>query len=329
MMRFFVFIGMICLFSACVREQYRRIEGKIYGTYYRITYEAKEDFSEKLKAEMEKVNASLSMFNPRSVVARWNRGESEEVDSLFMRMFQAAEKINRETKGAFDITVAPLANAWGFGYKQNRFPLPEEIDSLLQYIGMEKLKIAGCHLLKEKKEMEIDASSIAKGLGVDLVAEFLEGHKVRNYMVDIGGEIRAKGKSDKERPWRIGIDKPIGDVAVSGRELQMIIQFTGGAIATSGNYRNYYIHEGKKYAHTLNPRTGYPVQRDILSSSVYAPTCMEADAYATAFMVLGLEESKKIVENNAEIEVCFVYEQEGENKVWMTEKFKDLVVKEE
>ena len=109
----------------------------------------------------------------------------------------------------------------------------------------------------------------------------------------------------------------------------MIIQFTGGAIATSGNYRNYYIHEGKKYAHTINPRTGYPVQRDILSSSVYAPTCMEADAYATAFMVLGLEESKKIVENNAEIEVCFVYEQEGENKVWMTEKFKDLIVKEE
>ena len=184
-------------------------------------------------------------------------------------------------------------------------------------------------MLKEKKEMEIDASSIAKGLGVDLVAEFLEGHKVRNYMVDIGGEIRAKGESDKERPWRIGIDKPIGDVAASGRELQMIIQFTRGAIATSGNYRNYYIHEGKKYAHTINPRTGYPVQRDILSSSVYAPTCMEADAYATAFMVLGLEESKKIVENNAEIEVCFVYEQEGENKVWMTEKFKDLIVKEE
>lgn len=326
-MRFFIFIGIICLFTACEGEQYRHTEGKVYGTYYRITYEAKEDFAENLKIEMEKVNASLSMFNPQSIVAKWNRGESEEVDSLFIRMFRTAEGINRETKGAFDITVAPLANAWGFGYKQNRFPLPEQIDSLLQYIGMQKLKLAGCHLLKEKEGMEIDASSIAKGLGVDLVAEFLEGHKVQNYMVDIGGEIRVRGESDKKRPWRIGIDKPIDDAAALGRELQMIIQFTGGAIATSGNYRNYYIHEGKKYAHTINPRNGYPVQRDILSSSVYAPTCMEADAYATAFMVLGLEESKKIVENNTEIEVCFVYEQEGKNKLWMTEKFKDLIVK--
>lgn len=314
---------------ACKQEQYRRVEGKIYGTYYRIIYESKEDFSESLKTEMEKVNTSLSMFNPQSVVAKWNRGESKEVDSLFIRMYRTAEKINRETNGAFDITVAPLANAWGFGYKQNRFPNPEEIDSLLQYIGMDKLKVEEGYLLKEKAGMEIDASSIAKGLGVDLVAEFLDACEVRNYMVDIGGEIRVRGESDKKRPWRIGIDKPIDDIAVQGRELQMVIRFTKGAVATSGNYRNYYIHEGRKYAHTINPRTGYPVQRDILSSSVYAPTCMEADAYATAFMVLGLEESKKIVENNTEIEVCFVYEQNGENRVWMTEKFKDLIMKEE
>lgn len=326
-MKYWLYIGMLCLLGACQAKTYRHTEGGIYGTYYRITYRADRDLGRELIGQLERVNASLSMFNDSSVISRLNRGQTDRVDSLFAYMFRMAVQVNRETEGAFDITVAPLSNAWGFGYKRDSFPLPEKIDSLLQYVGMGRLRLEEGRLLKEKEGIEMDASSIAKGLGVDLAADYLQKQGVEDYMVDIGGEIRVKGVSDKNRPWRVGIDKPIDDPEVENRQLELVVELTKGAIATSGNYRNYYIHEGKKYAHTLNPLTGYPVQRDILSSSVYALTCMEADAYATAFMVLGLEKSKEIVLKHPGLEVCFVYEQDGKSEIWMSPGFEKMVLK--
>ena len=148
---------------------------------------------------------------------------------------------------------------------------------------------------------------------------------MKNYMVDIGGEIRVKGKSGKGRAWRIGIDKPIEDPELLNRELQFIISMENGALATSGNYRNFYVKEGKKYAHTISPYTGYPVQQEVVSSTVYAPTCMEADAYATAFMVLGLEAAKEVMANHPGLEACLIYVRDGVPETWMTEKFKTFV----
>lgn len=332
MSKYFEMKGLVILFCiffvcSCRKQEYHYAEGMIYGTYYRVIYEADTDYNREIFAQMNRVNASLSMFDSSSVVSRWNRGETEEVDSLFVHMYRMAEKVYAETDGAFDITVAPLANAWGFGYKQKKFPSAEEIDSIRQWVGMDKLILTGNRLTKTQQETEIDASSIAKGLGVDLVAFYLEGKGVNNYLVDIGGEIKGKGRNSKNQVWRIGIDKPKETNGMDERELQLVLELEEGAVATSGNYRNFYVRDGKKYAHTIDPATGYPVQQDILSSSVYAPTCMEADAYATAFMVMGLEKSKKVVEANPELEACFVYKDNDTLRVWMTDGFNNWVVK--
>lgn len=298
---------------------YQYTEGKIYGTFFHISYTASEDLGCEVREEMEKVNASLSMFNPNSVIASLNSGESDSTDLLFCKMFETAVKVNQATEGAFDITVAPLVNAWGFGVEDFVFPDSAHIDSLLTLVGMAKLQIVDGRLRKAHPQMQLDASSIAKGLGVDMVAEFFDRKGVKDYMIEIGGEVRVKGKSSKGRAWRIGIDRPEEQLVVSDRQLQAIIEITTGALATSGNYRNFYIHEGKKYAHTINPKTGYPVQTEVLGASVYAKECMEADAYATACMVLGLKKSQDIIERTPHLEGYLIYEEEGKLKTWMSE----------
>lgn len=321
-----VIMGFVVVLSACeTKKNYQYTEGKIYGTFYHITYNFPDDLQKDIRVEMEKVNASLSMFNVHSVIARINRGESDSTDLLFRKIFMKAEQVNRETNGAFDITVAPLVNAWGFGFKNDTFPSAEKIDSILQFVGMEKLTLERDRLVKQVEGVEIDASSIAKGLGVDLVADYLDGKGVADYMVEIGGEIRAKGMSMKGRPWRIGIDKPIDDATGTKREIELVVELSSGALATSGNYRNFYIHEGKKYAHTIDPRTGYPVLQDILSASVYTDSCMEADAYSTAFMVLGLESAKEIVNSNPALEACFIYQKDGKMETWISPGFEKLI----
>ncbi|WP_303181555.1 FAD:protein FMN transferase [uncultured Butyricimonas sp.] len=329
MKRLGIIICVLIACAGCQRNMYRFTEGTVYGTTYHISYKSDKDYAAEIRREMERVNGSLSMFNKKSTIARLNRGETDRTDSLFVRLFAKAAEIHAKTGGAFDITVAPLVNAWGFGYKNERLPLAEKVDSLLRYVGMEKLKIEDGRLVKAVEGIQMDASSIAKGLGVDLVAEFLEGQGVRDYMVEIGGEVRVKGQSNKSRPWHIGIDKPIDDEAASRRELQFVLEMGEGALATSGNYRRFYVVDGKKYSHTINPKTGFPVQQDILGASVYAPTCMEADAYATAFMVLGMEKAKEIVEANPSVEACFIYQNEqGEREVWVSEKLKTLILKD-
>ena len=182
-----------------------------------------------------------------------------------------AQKVNRATDGGYDITIAPLVDAWGFGSEKEVFPDSARIDSLVALVGMEKLSVKEGKILKQIPGMKLDASSIAKGLGVDLVAEYFDRKGIKNYMVEIGGEVRVKGQSDKKRAWWIGIDQPEDDVTAQQRELQLVVALASGALATSGNYRNFYIHEGKKYAHTINPKTGFPVQTEILGASVYAP----------------------------------------------------------
>lgn len=325
----FVLLCVIGLLAGCGGPSYRSETGTVYGTIYHITYESTDDYALDIRREMERVNQSLSMFNPRSVVARWNRGETEVVDTLFLEMWAKAREVHDVSGGAFDVTVAPLVNAWGFGTEGKQMPEPSEVDSLLSIVGMDKVVQEGDRLVKTVPGVQIDASSIAKGLGVDLVAEFFDRHGVANYMIEIGGEIRVRGKSAKDRPWRIGIDKPVDDSTALSRQLQTILELTGGSLATSGNYRRYYVVDGKKYAHTIDPKTGRPVQRDIVGASVYAPTCMEADAYATAFMVLGMEEARRVVRELPAVEACLIYvTPEGKMDVWMSEGIRKLVLEE-
>lgn len=317
----------VLLLGACrPGEIYQHMEGEVYGTFYHISYLAAEDWQDSIRQEMDRVNVSLSMFNPESVIARINRNETDQPDKLFEVMFVKAMEVNRATEGAFDITVAPLVNAWGFGFKHEQFPDSLRIDSLRELVGMEKLTWQVGRLHKQNPGILLDASSIAKGLGVDLVSVFLDRKGVDHYMVEIGGEVRVKGKSQKGRSWRIGIDRPEEDAGVQNRTLQMVVGMTQGALATSGNYRNFYLHEGKKYAHTINPRTGYPVQTEILSASVFAPSCMEADAYATAFMVLGLQKAMEVVGSHPELEACFIYQEGGKLKNRMTQGWEKLIV---
>lgn len=328
-MKLIPIVFIILLLTGCEKEVFRYTEGGIYGTSYHISYRSGQNLDKEIRQEMERVNASLSMFNPNSVVAKINRGESDEVDSLFNILWRTATKVNRVTEGAFDVTVAPLVNAWGFGYKHDSLPTSGIIDSIMEKVGMDKLFVENGRITKNVEGVEIDASAIAKGLGVDLVAEYFDAKGVTDYMVEIGGEVRVKGNSDKQRPWRIGIDKPQDDPAAGKRELEMVLNLSEGALATSGNYRNFYIRNGKKYAHTINPHTGYPVQTDIVSSSVFAPTCMESDAYATAFMVLGQEKSRRVVENDPALQACFMYMDNDTLKIWMSDGFKKLVLTNE
>ncbi len=318
----------VCCLWSCKKAAYRYTEGGIYGTFYHVVYESDRNLDTLILEQMERVNASLSMFNSASVLAKINRGESDQVDSLFVYLWEMAKKVNRETNGAFDLTVAPLVNIWGFGYKHDEFPSAEKIDSLLKYVGMDKVSLEGRTLVKMFRETELDASSIAKGLGVDLAADCLESKNVKNYMVEIGGEIRVKGRNAKGQVWRIGIDRPLDSPDLTEREIELVIGLKEGALATSGNYRNYYTKNGRKYAHTISPKTGYPVQQDVVGATIYAPTCMEADAYATACMVMGLKESKKVIEQNPELEACLIYKEGDGLKVWMTDGLSNWVVKE-
>ncbi|MDR1756744.1 MAG: FAD:protein FMN transferase [Culturomica sp.] len=313
----------IWVLAGCARPEYRTMEGNIYGTYYRVRYQAAVDLSGEVLKQIEQVNASLSMFDTASVVSGLNRGTTDRVDSLFVKMFRTAFLVHQATNGAFDITVAPLVNAWGFGYKQRMLPSESQVDSLLSFVGLEKMRLEGERLIRPEG-MEIDASSIAKGLGVDLAAECLEQNDVENYLVDIGGEVRVKGRNPRGTAWRVGIDSPV-EHPEEGRQVRVVVSLTAGSLATSGNYRNFYLHEGKKYGHTIDPRSGYPVQQELLSATVYAQSCMLADAYATAFMVLGLEKSRAIAEGTPDLEVCFIYDEKGEERIWMTDKFRTFV----
>lgn len=300
--------------------------GEVFGTFFHVTYECDSSLLAEIQAEMNKVDASLSPFNPSSVISRINRNEGVTPDSLFTRVFLLAQDISRQTDGAFDITVAPLVNAWGFGFKHADNISPELIDSLLQHVGYGKVKLAGGRIVKEDSCTMLDCSAIAKGFGSDCVASLFQRKGISNYMIEIGGEIVTNGHNDRGEPWRIGITKPVDDSLGVNNEIEDIIRASKIALATSGNYRNFYYKDGRKYAHTIDPHTGQPVQHSILSSTVIAPNCAAADAYATAFMVTGLHRACNILARTPDIEAYFIYADENDsNRVFMTEGMKKLI----
>lgn len=296
---------------------YQHDSGLIFGTSYNITYKCNENHKAGIEKVLESVDHSLSPFNPASVITAVNNNRNIEVDEQFMEVFRLAKTVYDDTNGAFDITVAPLVNAWGFGFKSGSMPTAADIDSIKGFVGFETISLDGKHVTKQDPRTMLDCSAIAKGYGVDKVAEYLSRQGIDDYMVEIGGEVAVKGSNDSGKPWRIGITKPTDDTLAVKQELQSILSLTNMAMATSGNYRNFYYKDGKKYAHTIDPETGFPVQHNILSATVIAGTCAKADAYATAFMVMGLEKAKELLERRKELKAYIIYnDSNGKYAVW-------------
>lgn len=320
---FFILATTWILVKRNEKTPYTSVNGLVFGTVYNITYASEDNLKTAIEAELKRFDHSLSPFNEQSIISQINRNEEVTVDTLFRNCFNLSMTISQETHGAFDITVAPLVNAWGFGFKKGDFPDSTKIDSLKQIIGYQKVKLENNQISKLDERMMLDCSAVAKGYAVDVIAQLLERKGIMDYMVDIGGEVVVKGKNPKKELWRIGINKPVDDSLSVNQDLQNILALSDVGIATSGNYRNFYYKNGKKYAHTIDPRTGYPVQHNILSSTVIAQNCMTADALATSFMVMGLEEAQAFLQTHPGIEVFFIYsDEQGKLQTYASEGMK-------
>ena len=319
-------VGSVLIIRQQQSMPYQHNEGFVFGTSYHITYQCDSDLHRSIQAELQKVDNSLSPFNERSIITAVNQNRKVTTDKMFQEVFQKAMEISRETGGAFDITVAPLVNAWGFGFKSGKHPSPRQVDSLLLLVGYEKVSMKGGQVQKQNPQTMLDCSAIAKGYGADVVARLLRSRDVTNFMVEVGGEIVTSGVNAKRLPWKIGVTKPTDDSLSTSNELQTVLNVTDKAMATSGNYRNFYYKGGKKYAHTIDPKTGYPVQHSLLSATVLASDCATADAYATSFMVLGIEKARSVLERHPELMAYFIYSDEkGQNAVWFSPSLKDKV----
>lgn len=278
---------MLLLFVSCKEKQATYVEdrGEVFHTTYSIKYKYTHSLKPEIEAELAKFDDSLNPFKPTSIISKVNNNEEVVLDSFFINVFNRSQEVSGVSDGLFDITVSPLINAWGFGFKNIDNVTPEMVDSLKAIVGYDKIQVENGRVIKSDPRVQINTSAIAKGYSTDVIADLLESYGVTDYMIEIGGEVTAKGVNDKGECWHIGIDKPIDDKAPVHRELQTIIKLCDKSMATSGNYRNFYVKDGKRYAHTINPKTGYPAESNILSATVIADDCMTADAYATVFML--------------------------------------------
>jgi thiamine biosynthesis lipoprotein len=293
---FFVLFGLILITNGCQNKpKFTYLEGQAQGTTFRIVYASEQDFSKPIDSLFRVVDHSMSLWDSSSIISRFNKNQPEtKADTHFERVFQKSYEVSDATDGAFDITVGPLVKTWGFSYKKGLpFPNQKQVDSLRKLIGYHKVQLKNGVLIKENHMTEIDFNAIAQGYTVDVMVDFLKAKGLNDFMVEIGGEVRTAGKNEKGQIWQIGIDKPT-EAADANRPLQTVVALSGKALATSGSYRKFVTRDGKKYSHAIDPKTGYPINHNLLSVSVIADDCMTADAYATAFLVVGLEKAKQI-----------------------------------
>ena len=307
-MRYFTILAALLLAGCSPVSQYRTVDGSMLGTTYHIVAETSLS-NERIFEEMQRINleaiASMSIFNPNSQLSRINRNESDSVDIHIARNIEVAAKVNALTP-RYDITVKPLVEAYGFAAK-NREAKPN-IDSLIQFVGFDKFHLEGNHIIKTDSRLQIDLNSVAKGYVVDLIAEWLDRQGAENYIVEVGGEICAKGVNAKGIAWRVGVDTPFDNNNSPGAHQQKVVQISGLALATSGNYRRFYYNDaGERISHTLNPQTGRSQTTSLLSATVIAPRCAVADALATAFMASGENEAIALAKRLCDsIQVYFV-----------------------
>lgn len=302
-----------CFLLACSSKseiQTIQLEGFVFGTTYHITYvdNLKTDYQKSIDSLFHLFNKSLSTYIPTSDVSIINNGDTTIViDDFFKEVMRKSKRIYSETDGYFDPTVGNLVNAWGFGPKEAQKNMDSvTVQEMMQFVGFDKIQLKEGKVQKQFSKMYLDFNSIAKGFGIDVVGRFLESKNIGNYLVEIGGEIRARGKNIKENYWNVAIEKPNSDGTQS---FQTTVELVNSSMATSGNYRKFRItEEGKKYVHTINPKTGFATESNLLSASVISKSdCADVDAYATAFMAMGLEKTKAFLQKHPQINVVLIY----------------------
>jgi|TARA_B110000971_G_scaffold112122_1_gene114936 thiamine biosynthesis lipoprotein len=291
-----------------------KLNGPIFGTFYDVTYasDGNENHQESIDGIFAAINQSMSNYQSDSDISKVNKHQLEVVDAHFIEVFKAAKKIYKETNGVFDPTIGKLVNAWNFGSEQNKTKLDSlKIDSLMQFVGFEKITLKNNTLIKRDPKPYIDFNAIAKGYAVDLVAAFLESKNTTDYLVNIGGELRAKGINiDKQSGWTVGIENPNFDGTQS---YDKVFVLKDKAMATTGTYRKYKLDtNGNRYAHIIDTKTGYPTKTNILSVSVIAEDCMMADGYATAFQAMGVESVKEFLRDHSELQAYIIFENENQ-----------------
>lgn len=320
-------------FSGCSSsgaKQYIRIEGFAQGsTYHIICVKPQRVKSSEIEKRVEKclsdINNSISGYHESSILAKINRGEDLPLDSIFIETFYLSKKIWEESKGAFDPSASPLFDLWGFGFNNKENVTQAKIDSILQFVGMDLLSIEVSakdslpHLVKKDSRISLNFNAIGQGFTCDLVARELNKMGCSDYLVEVGREIVCKGESARGESWRVGLDKPYDGNFDEGNNLQEVISVTDKGIVTSGNYRQFYVENGQKYAHTINPLTGYPVTHNLLSATVIAKDGATADAYATWFMVIGEQSARKVLEERNDLEGYLIFGAQDSMQVWQTE----------
>jgi thiamine biosynthesis lipoprotein len=290
-------------------RHYSSISGVAQGTTYHVIYEnpGKKDYARDIDSVLDMINDEFSLYDTASVVSRVNGNDPDVVlTGIFISLFEKARDISDKTGGAFDITVGPLTNAWGFGRSARPEADSMKIAGLRHLIGYNKVRISGNHVVKVDPGIQLDFNGIAQGYSVDVVAAFMDKKEIKNYLVEIGGEVRAKGENERGEAWRIGIDTPLEGNNVPGESLSAVIVLNDKSVSTSGNYRRFQELNGIKYFHEIDPHAGYPVRGDLLSATVIADDCVSADAFATALMVIGLEKAKKLSEE-LKVDVLLIY----------------------
>jgi FAD:protein FMN transferase len=323
----------ISALCTCKKPVYDSFTGFTQGTTYSIVYENKDNIApEVLKTRIDKLlhdfDMSMSGYNDSSIISKINRNEDAVPDSFFIDVYNKSLLVWKMSGGAFDITVGPLVRAWGFGPDDHKNFTEAKKDSLLKLVGMEKISLVNGRLIKSNPGINIDVNAIAQGYSVDVVCRYFESIGISNCLVEIGGEVRGIGKKAGAL-WRIGIDRPEDNNMVPGQSLQAIIKISDKAVSTSGNYRKFYVEDGVKYSHTIDPKTGYPAKNRLLSATIIADDCTMADGIATACMVLGKEKAIDFILAHPQFSAYFVFsDDEGNFKTWISENLKKIITEE-
>ena len=299
-------VAVVMMFVSRDRKRFFSHEGVVWTTQYHITYEASHDLGDSIQLILNNIDMSVSPYNKASLISALNENTVSRVDAFVKRLIEASTTVNRESAGAFDPTVMPLVNAWGFGYKSGTLPSRAQLDSILQFVGMDKLALHGDTLVKRDPRVMLDFSSIAKGMACDEIGRMLKRNGACNWLVEIGGEVMASGTNSRGTPWHVSVDLPTDQADTVTHESAMTLALDSGAVATSGNYRKWRVEEGKKLSHIIDPHTGDSRTGTLLSVTVTAPDCMTADAWATACMAMGDSVTRAMMGNRSDLGVMTI-----------------------
>lgn len=309
----------------CKGEKRFVCNGSIWKTDYHISYTATKNMNDSIVAILDAVDKSASVYNKQSVITALNENRSDVADGYIMKMMAASADVHKRSGGAYDPTVMPLVNAWGFGYKSGQLPGQEQIDSILQFVGFEKVSLKGNKLVKQDKRSQLDFSSIAKGMACDEIAQMLRRGGATSVMVEIGGEVTCFGKNDRGEGWVVSVDMPMEQAEGEDTKHEaaaVVVLDNGGAVATSGSYRKWKESGGKKLSHIIDPKTGSADESNLVSVTIIAENCMLADAWATACMAMGVEKTQKLFENDQKIGVMTIHiDNQGRLVVWTNKPF--------